>query len=418
MALATRVLIAGVSVRAAAASAARAGFAVTAIDAFGDVDQHPSVRSLALQRDFGMPFSARTVARTARGIESDAVVYLSSFENHPREVAALAQGRMLWGNPPAVLQQVRDPVLVARVLRQRGIPAPEVHMEPFDSDPIPRQLRNDRCPSKTGGRWLVKPLTSGGGHRVRIWRGDRLARGSYRQELIEGPSGSVVFVAANRRAVPLGVSRQLVGESEFGAAGYRYCGNILAAAGDPQFARDEALADAASVLASIVTEQFDLIGVNGIDFVACDGSPVVVEVNPRWSASMELIERAYELSVFEAHAGACASGALPEFDFLRARRGAGAVGKAVVFARRDVTVGDTGRWLSEHVPGQEGSIADVPHPGERIPAGRPVCTVFGDGPDATTCHAELVRCAERVYTDLAKWESVTARSVVASRPSR
>src|SRR5216110_553778 len=47
------------------------------------------------------------------------------------------------------------------------------------------------------------------------------------------------------RAVPVGVSRQLVGEHAFGAAGYRYCGNILAAAGDAQFARDEALVDAA-----------------------------------------------------------------------------------------------------------------------------------------------------------------------------
>jgi hypothetical protein len=43
---------------------------------------------------------------------------------------------------------------------------------------------------------------------------------------------------------------------------------------------------------------------------------------------------------------------------------AGAVGKAVVFARRDVTIGDTERWLAD------ATVRDVPHPGERIRAGR------------------------------------------------
>ena len=173
------------------------------------------------------------------------------------------------------------------------------------------------------GHWLVKPLASGGGHRVRPWRrGARLPRGYYRQEFVDGTPGSVVFVAAGGRAVPLGVSRQLVGEHAFGAAGYRYCGSILAAAGDAQFARDEALVDAACALARAVAEEFGVVGVNGIDFVARDGVPYAIEVNPRWSASMELVERAYGLSIFGAHAAACAAGVLPEFDLTQVRRAA------------------------------------------------------------------------------------------------
>jgi predicted ATP-grasp superfamily ATP-dependent carboligase len=117
-------------------------------------------------------------------------------------------------------------------------------------------------------------------------------------------------------------------------------------------------------------------------------------VNPRWSASMELVERAYGVSVFGAHAAACTSGALPGFDFARARRGAGAYGKAIVFARRDVVAGDTRAWLADS------TVRDVPHPGERIRAGRPVCTVFANGCDAAGCHAALVRRAERIYEEL------------------
>ena len=87
-----RVLVAGISTRAAAESAARAGFSVTSLDAFGDLDQHPSVRALSLPRDFGTRFTSPAAARAARTIESDSVAYLASFENHPNAVGRLAAG--------------------------------------------------------------------------------------------------------------------------------------------------------------------------------------------------------------------------------------------------------------------------------------------------------------------------------------
>ena len=407
----------GISTRAAAESAARAGFAVTAIDAFGDLDQHPSVRGLSLRRDFNAAVSAPAMAHAAGTIECDAVAYLSNFENHPGAVSTLAAGRALWGNGPAVLRQVRDPIVLARTLHARGCAVPKVvveHVSVGTAEAVPDA--ESGC-----GHWLVKPLASGGGHRVRPWRrGARLPRGCYGQELVDGTPGSVVFVAAGGRAVPLGVSRQLVGEHAFGAAGYRYCGSILAAAGDAQFPRDEALVDAACALARAVAEEFGVVGVNGIDFVARDGVPYAIEVNPRWSASMELVERAYGLSVFGAHAAACVAGALPEFDLARARRAGGAAGKAVVFARRDVVAGDTRAWLRGDAAGAAATVRDIPHPGERIRAGRPVCTVFAAGPDAAACHDALVRRAELVYADLDAWEqrSIVVVSGLQTGPSR
>src|SRR5207249_1071931 len=73
---AARVLIVGVSTRAAAESAARAGLAVTALDAFADVDQHPAVHASTLPGSF----SARSAANAARTVECDAVAYLANFE--------------------------------------------------------------------------------------------------------------------------------------------------------------------------------------------------------------------------------------------------------------------------------------------------------------------------------------------------
>ena len=123
-------LVAGVSTRAAAESAARAGFDVTAIDAFGDLDHHPAVRGLSLPRDFGAPMSAPALARASRTIECDAVAYLSNLDNHRGAVAMLAAGRALWGNPPPVLKRVRDPRLLTDALRRRGLAAPDVFTAP------------------------------------------------------------------------------------------------------------------------------------------------------------------------------------------------------------------------------------------------------------------------------------------------
>ena len=366
------------------------------------------MRALSL----GRSFTARAAARAARSIEYDAVVYLSSFENHPNAVSALAAGRTLWGNAPEVLRRVRNPMLVAQALRDRGCAVPEAYLSPdvqvvpdpyVAPDPYvvsgvsPASMQPRReVRLKPNTTWLVKPLASGGGHRVHLWPGAAgLPRGCYLQELVEGTPGSVVFVASGGRAVPIGVSRQLIGDRTFGAAGYRYCGNILSAAGDTG---DAALVERAGALARAVAEEFGVVGVNGIDFVARDGVPYAIEVNPRWCASMELVERAYGLSVFGAHAAACANGVLPEFDLLRARPSAAALGKAVVFARRDVAVGDTREWLAD------ASVRDVPHPGERIAAGGAVCTVFAAGREAASCHAALARRAERVYAELDAWE--------------
>ena len=382
--MAIRVVIAGVSTRAAAESAAKAGLDVTAIDAFGDLDQHPSVRSLALPHDAG-GFTAHAAARAAQEIECDAAVYLSPFENHPRAVASFASGpstslrasRTLWGNPADVLRRVRDPFLVAGMLRREGFATPITRVDV----------------TSEAKEWLLKPFRSGGGQAVRRWsRGTAVPESHYVQEYIGGIPASIVFVAAAGRAVPLGVSRQLVGEAAFGADGYRYCGNILASSGD-EVLTDRVTA-AAIALADRVTAVFGLVGLNGIDFVVRESVPYAIEINPRWSSSMELVERQYGLSMFGLHAAACASSTLPDFDLVRARQGEGLVGKAIVFAQTDLVAGDTHSWLNDL------TVRDIPKPGERIAAGHPICSVFAEAGSAERCVVRLKERAQAIVTSM------------------
>jgi predicted ATP-grasp superfamily ATP-dependent carboligase len=389
----TRVVIAGISTRAAADSAARAGFAVVAIDGYADRDQHPAVRAIAVPRHPGEEFTAARAAAAGAAVDCDAVAYLSNFENNPGAVAALAGERALWGNPPDVLRRARDPFLVARTFRSAGFPAP--------------RLWNDADnPAGPPARWLVKPLASGGGHAIHEWHPRNVVpRDHYVQEWIQAPPGSVIFIAAEGHASVLGVSRQLIGDPRFGAAGFRYCGNILASAADPQFASHGPLARAAARLAAVAAANLRLVGANGIDFIALNGVPYPIEINPRWSSSMELVERACGINVFAAHAAACTRGDLPA----QPSAALPAVGKAVVFAREPVVIGDTDPWL------RDPDIRDIPHRGEAIAAGSPVCTVLATADTAAACEFELARRADRIYTDLERWRRETFVSSIHDR---
>src|SRR5262249_54822436 len=151
------------------------------------------------------------------------------------------------------------------------------------------------------------------------------------------------------------------------------------------FDEGDEIASMARALATAVTEEFGLVGLNGLDFIARRGVPYPIEVNPRYSASMELVERSSGVSLFDLHERSC-GGVLPD-DVAAPRRVAG---KAIVFARRSVMIGESRRWAAL-------AIADIPHPGERIAGGRPICTVFAEGRDADECRERLVREAERVY---------------------
>ena len=104
-----------------------------------------------------------------------------------------------------------------------------------------------------------------------LWKGGRVPADCYLQEYEQGVAASVVFVSAGGVAVPIGVSRQLIGDAAFGADRYRYCGNILAPAGDPVLNHDWTLVDRACAIASAVTASFGLVGVNGVDFIAAAG---------------------------------------------------------------------------------------------------------------------------------------------------
>src|SRR4051794_20852073 len=102
------VLIVGVTTRALAVSAARAGYRVTAVDAFGDQDLRKAAQVITPRSTPAMRFHPRA-AIAAENVSAGWIAYTSNLENYPAAVGRLAQGRRLLGNPPPVLARVRNP---------------------------------------------------------------------------------------------------------------------------------------------------------------------------------------------------------------------------------------------------------------------------------------------------------------------
>ena len=405
----SHVIIAGASTRAAADSAARAGFVVTSFDAYADLDQHPSVHAYAVRRTMHGRFSPRRAAHAARDTRADAAIYLSSFENHPAAVSLLSRNRTLWGNSAATLERARNPFDVADTLTRRGFTVPVLA---HAGTPRPRGGDTDSG-VRSATEWMIKPRRSGGGYGVRVWSpGSPIAAQNYLQARVEGVAGSIVFVADGRRALPLGISRQLIGEASFGATGFQYCGSMFGPA-EGLFSSERRKAETlppsgssvreiAERLADATAEEYGLVGVNGIDFIVSGGVPFPIEINPRWCSSMELVERAHGVSVFAAHAFACARRELPPIDRAATSPWTRVVGKAIVFARHRVRVGETRAWL------EQTDVRDIPRAGEEIRMGEPICTVFADAATADDCHAGLIARADDIYRLVARWRAEAA----------
>lgn len=376
----TRLVLVGVSVRALAEPLPGRARAALGVDFFGDRDREHSVETYALGRDLGLPASASGLAAAARRLRADAVVYCANLENHPDVVAWLAQGCEVLGNGADVLRDVRDPGRLRDVCREAGIAYPATLLPGEEHAADPRE------------RWLVKRVRSGGGHGVTPWRGARAAPGHVLQRFVDGTPASVAFAADGRDCRVFGFCEQLVGLRAFGASGFTWCGNILPFAASPPEAGD--LLAQVTRLAEELTRRFGLRGVNGADVIVTrdgEGLPGVclLEVNPRYSASMELVQWGRGLDVLGLHLEACA-GRLPE-----ARAAAGPSvfwGKAVVYARDAVTVPSTDTWRGR-------SRRDVPYEGQRVARGHPVCTVLAEGGSREECLRLLEQRADDVYRE-------------------
>ncbi len=414
--------IVGASARAAAMSACRAGFLPTAIDLFADAD----LRLVASCRQ--CESYPRQLPVLLAQSPPGPWIYTGALENHPDLIAQMAAARPLWGNGPETLRAVRRPESLFTALRAGGFCCPDWSC---DAKSVPRD-----------GSWLRKTFRSGGGDGVSTVN-DKASDNTpameaetpsddevYYQRYVAGMPCSAVYVGAGNSAVLAGVTRQLIGLSWAGADGFRYCGSL-----GPLLLSAPVLAEFVR-LGSFLAKQFGLTGLFGVDAVlasvrtavepfnpaACEPSlesleapPTAriwpIEVNPRYTASVEVLERALGWRALADHARACATCCLPEITNTAHQGAVPVCGKLIVFATRDLDIGESlpQRLLRDNskLIGRDGAAAwprwaDIPVAFSRIRRGWPVLTALAIGASARETAAQLRSDAKALQQQLSE----------------
>ena len=363
--------IVGASTRAAAASAVRAGYQPITADLFADADLR---RIATATRITPYPDGLLDWLRT---IEPSAWMYTGALENHPDLVDAMAWLATLWGNPGDVLRCVRVPWNLSDALHHSGLLFP-------DTRDSPEGLPLD-------GTWLSKTYRGASGSGVRELTAPPPVREGLGEDAdpyevvyqrrIAGTPCSAVFIGAGGEAALLGVTRQLVGAPWLGAHGFQYSGSI------GPLSLDERTLQTVAKIGNAIADRFELLGLFGVDLIL-DGDRVwTLEVNPRYAASIEVIERATGVHAIAAHVAACVETRLPDKTQILDRTH----GKAVLYARRDVVISpEFAAWsLEQALAGPWPAVADVSVAGTTIEAGRPVLTLFAEGADIDDAERRL-----------------------------
>jgi predicted ATP-grasp superfamily ATP-dependent carboligase len=238
-----------------------------------------------------------------------------------------------------------------------------------------------------------------------------------------------VYVAAGGEAALLGVTSQRLSETGGEACRFRYGGSL------GPLELSDSLREQFERIGRRLSESFRLVGLFGVDAVVAGAAVWPIEVNPRYTASIEVLERALGIAAVGLHADACRLGRLPR----EVRRRRAWCGKAVLYARSKLVVPaafsgcpETGTGTlhrvvdgrstpntPEPVPvsgqplarladdatrdGAWPALADVPDAGCTIRAGSPVATVLAEAEtqeDLIERLANLEAQAERLlYAD-------------------
>lgn len=266
------------------------------------------------------------------------VVCGAGLEACPEVLAALAANGALLGCNSETMVKLGDVPALFEILAEAGVNVPDTRAT---------------LPADVTG-WLAKRRGASGGAHVRV-AGDRLRRGEYAQRYVEGPVQSALYLSDGHALACCGIAVHLSWHPAPDSP-YRYEGACTATAPAGN------LLAAVDFMAAMVARHAELVGGFGLDLVVpSDDAPVLLDVNPRLPATLDLLDDAG--AVFDAHVQACATGTLL---YSKPRR-SGAAGHLVIYADRSWTVPRSFAWPV--------LTADVPPEGTTLAAGMPICTL-------------------------------------------
>lgn len=355
------VLILAQSGRFLAQSATQAGFTVWVADCFGDLDtldvaerwlQIPALSELT-------PLIFSQILTRITQDQSCLLVAGSGVELYYPLLNKLPDNIQLLGNSFHTIKNIKTPHLFFNLLDLLKIAYPHTQFE---------QPYNHKG-------YLLKSSSGSGGNHIQHLDNAVDTQQCYFQRFVIGQSGSILILANGEDAQIISINQQFLAPSN--DSPFRL-GNI-----ETPWEISKEHKQQLEQSANKITSKAGLLGLNSIDFIISEDNVLqLLEVNPRPSASAELVDK--RIPLFQLHINAC-QGRLPSV-FLETA----SIKRALhtIYADNDCLIPDDIVWYKE--------CSDLPFPGSTIKKGQPICTIITEKDRAIHIKQRLTRQLNRL----------------------
>ncbi len=308
-------------------------------------------------------------------IEFDYIVIGSGFDDTPATLEPIRKQWKVAGNSTTQMVQARYKKFLRKIVSDVGI-----------EKPITKLAKSANSATNfgeiVGYPFVIRSLTSGGGSGIRvvtnkeqlddIFSKHKEPRTMFLQQLISGFDASASVLGTGTISKTLSIQGQLIGMPTAGRnCDFVYCGNYYPSLVDVR------IMDKLESISEEIIDSLGLLGSNGIDYVVdYDGKIWFLEINPRIQGTLEMLERASDMSVSKMHLDAF-EGALPD-----AISEITPCCKMIVYSSRSGQVPDLAKFPSTVDRSPEGTIVKI---------GDPICSIIETGNSLNSTYARVVR---------------------------
>ena len=273
---------------------------------------------------------------------------------------------------------------------------------------------NEILQQYTNNQFILKPLQGSGGLGIFLLNNEscdelkqvneicqNISLENYiLQEHIEGTNVSSSVLSSHNDRKNL-INSRLITEHDLGNESYEYSGNILpldensfrmfngtrtnSDDGNTKNINFNELNAEMKNTSEDLIRQFKLIGSNGVDYILDkDGELEVIEINPRFQGTYELVENVLGINLLNAHIQAC------EGEIIDIPNPSKYSIKKIIYARKQVNIGNL------NIP----NVYDIPYEGVKIEKDQPLVTIISSNEDLKTAINDTKIAEDKVYENI------------------
>ncbi|TFG28979.1 ATP-grasp domain-containing protein [Candidatus Thorarchaeota archaeon] len=315
----------------------------------------------------------------------DHVIIGSGFDDHSDILEPLEKCELLLGCNIRQMKNARDRAGLRRMIEDLDVKMPRETMI-SSAEEIESKAVQFPC--------IVRKKDSGGGSGIRLVHNKNQLRQKmlknppneeiYRpiiQQYISGKDISCSVLGTGKESAVLSIQGQLIGMPTAGRnCDFAYCGNYLPIAIESKYKR------MISEISKKICNRLHLRGSIGIDYLLdTQGDLWLMEINPRFQGTLEILEIAGDISVTSLHFEAI-QGELPssKFKFRPAT-------KMIVYSRKDGVISDISNFSN---------VVDISPPGIVVKRGDPICTILEAAETISQCYCRASNIALEIQRDV------------------